>query len=199
MKVKTSVFLVSLFLTVSVFGDHSEDYKIEIKPAEVIDTIAPLIIDVYTDYNSGDSYELQRQIFYPLIHKKYIVEKKEERPDSLIEIIDEFWCEYPEVQLPYNEYSRIKAKTVNYSYFKIRPAYPTVSEHIIIENDTIRVIGQYSARSFRKNPDIIPGEKEKKPTGVKGISIEKVVESVSKKEKRAPKGILQRIKDFFSR
>jgi hypothetical protein len=198
MKVKIIVIIVLLFLNISVFGDHSEDYKIEIKPAKVINTIAPLIIDVYTDYNSGDWYELRRQIFYPIVHKKYILEKREGHPDSLIEIKKEFWCEYPEVKLPYNEYSRIKTKKVKYNYFTSQPAYPTVSEHIIIEKDTVLVVEPYSSFSIRIDPSLNSSNK-KDSIDTENNLLEKKEKISFKEKEQKPKSILQKIKNFFSR
>lgn len=195
---KVKFFIVLLFLTIPNFADHSESYKIEIKPAEVIDTIIPLTIDVYTDYNSGEMYELQRQIVYPLTHKKYIVEKKEGGIDSLIEIKKKFWCEYPEVKLPYDEYFRIKTKKVEYSYFKNQPAYPTVTEHVIIENDTIRVVASDPSLSIAVDADLNARENKDSIEPDKNSSEQKE-KSISEEKKQQSKSILQRIKDFFSR
>jgi hypothetical protein len=199
MKIKTITVIFISFITVSVHADHSEIYKIEIKPAAVIDTITPLTIDVYTDFNSGSRYELRRKIFYPLTHKKFKMVKREGKSDSLIEIKSEFWCEYPEVHLPYEEYSKIKTKKVKYSYFKGQPLYSTVTEHIIIENDTTWVVAPDSSLSIMQDPFSNSNNKKKNSIETENKTSEKKEESIYKEKKQQSKSILQRIKDFLSR
>jgi len=195
---KIFVFFVLLFLTISVFADHSEVYKTEIKPAEVIDTITPLIIDVYTDYNSGKNYKLSRKIVYPLTHKKYKVVKREGKPDSLIEIKNEFWCNYPKVTSYYDLHAKIRKKRVTYKYFQGQFGYSPAKEHLIIKNDTIWVVGPDSSLSIMGDPNLNSNNNKDSIDTEKNLSKHKE-KSISKEKKQKTKTIFQRIKDFFSK